>query len=207
MIAFLGQGDDYFFQQAGDLEVDGGKGDDLFFLQNYDGTSEFKSLVDAGSGNDTIDTSYIGNANINGGEGYDTLRLTINEHFDPSEITVIDLVEGSLEHGNQIGSISGIEGLEYTGPALNFTGGDEANFVDINLSWDIRSVTFVGGAGKDTLLSVARNVTIDAGDDNDFISLNWIDDRAGNFEAINTIDGGDGRDVVELAISTHHSRI
>ena len=198
VIAFLGQGDDYFFQQAGDLEVDGGKGDDLFFLQNYDGTSEFKSLVDAGSGNDTIDTSYIGNANINGGEGYDTLRLTINEHFDPSEITVIDLVEGSLEHGNQIGSISGIEGLEYTGPALNFTGGDEANFVDINLSWDIRSVTFVGGAGKDTLLSVARNVTIDAGDDNDFISLNWIDDRAGNFEAINTIDGGDGRDVVEL---------
>ena len=109
-------------------------------------------------------------------------------------------VENNLTHGDQVGSMTGMEALDYTGKALDFTGDAEANFVDINLSSDVRSVAFAGGAGNDTLLSVARNVSIDGGDGNDFISLNWRDevDEGIVFNPSNSIDGGAGRDVVEL---------
>jgi Ca2+-binding RTX toxin-like protein len=192
-----GEGADSIWGGAGNDSLQGGDGNDSIYL---DGTGD--DYVDGGVGNDTIYAStYLSTLDtIVGGEGTDTLRVTVGSvaTVRPTSVTGVETINvaldaaGTLDLRNATGATSivvsnvgvddgAITQVDEAVTALSFTDLDNTSTHDF-------SITYKTNATSDVTLTLAGlTATTDVGD----IAV------AGNDGAFNLVSGGFGANVID----------
>ena len=175
---------DSIFNSGSNVTINAGQGNDTVRLDGSNQVVQYK----AGDGNDTL---YGFDAN-------DTVNITDGSQYSTAKSgsdVLVSLSSGSLR----------IKDIDSTN--VNVSGGSH-KAVGITLSNDTSSTVVNGTALKDSITNSARNVTINAGADNDIIINNGgrsvsLNAGAGNDSIINSgshsyINGGAGNDDITL---------
>ncbi|OAI11574.1 MULTISPECIES: calcium-binding protein [Methylomonas] len=187
-----GDGNDSVIGGTGSDTVKGGAGEDSVVSGNG------KDIIDAGDGDDTVD-SGTGNDSILCGAGNDSITAGTG-----NDTIVTGLGDDTIVSGTGKDSIIGSSGNNYldggsgndkiTGGGGNdvLIGGDGNDSIISGTGND----TIFGGAGTDTITVGDGSDIVDAGTGNDKIVVqsSEINDDSTTI----TIDGGAGRDVLDL---------
>lgn len=170
--------------------------------------------ISGGAGNDTIPWDFsIGNAVIDGGDGFDTVAFNGNagaiNNFSFSEnaagevvlttigsigdyvvrisnVQALDIVGGS--EGDSI-TVGNLDGTDITNDSVTFSGGDGNDVLDG--TYASKRLVADGGEGDDTLITGSADDNVDGGEGNDFLS-----GGAGN----DIIYGGPGHDTMDVSV-------
>ena len=193
-VLFGGAGNDTF-ELEGDDYAHGGSGDDLFRVDTddiadwnqgnsvdatgYDATAA--AAANAADGNE-IDLNDVNNAGIDGGSGYDTLRL--NAATD----TTINLGEGNYE--DMVDSIKNIEAIDLSGSNGNITLGLDSDDV-IRLTDDDNELDIILGEGDEVDFGDGANQPIENLNDDGSTSFTYFDDGGNIMAKINIRDDTD----------------
>ena len=186
-------GNDTISGGGGADTVIGGDGNDLLFADGVgsapfvagelglDGKTDHDVLI-AGTGDDLLSVGYGDDAD--GGDGFDTLRLDLEQMT--SAVTLDTAVFGSGPAVFGGGTIQHTEQVEY----LRTT-----NFGDhITIAEQANPVTVDAAGGDDFIISTGGPVHVLAGAGDDYVEI-----RAGAAQVFAQVFGGDGNDVVNIA--------
>ena len=216
-----GDGDDTIDGAGGADSLAGGSGSDSLMggLDN--------DTLDGGDGNDTLDgglgadslkggngddslSGYLGNDTLTGHGGSDTFAI------DWGNDSVTDLSTGDILILTGAASADAQVSGDFVATVQTSLGGlaratltaDSAGSrIDMTLA--IGAYTLVGGAGNDTLIAGEKNDSISGGGGVDSLyggdGDDWLRFATGDVGSGETLDGGDGTDVVYVTSSTDFS--
>jgi Ca2+-binding RTX toxin-like protein len=197
-----------------------GAGDDT--IQAYSHTSSHAMIanrIEAGGGNDTIiidEPGQIGGGTwpgfngvelLDGGTGTDTIRLLLsgNGSLQDSLFTQVRNMEAiKLPGGDWTLNLGANAKAAFTGGLVNIWGDSPSSLsvkVDpavsglrINAVGSAGDDTIKGGSGADTIKGGMGNDTLTGGGGDDTI----VFDAQGSLDALDTVSGGDGYDMLRL---------
>jgi Ca2+-binding RTX toxin-like protein len=185
-------GSDFLFGGNGNDIVYGGDGDDAIVIEGGN------DIIDGGEGNDEVsladnstpsDTSFwpVGNATIEGGAGFDVVRVRI--------IGNLSMVDEFLWFGGGVQRISGVEYLEvwpFNGAFVGLT-----DFVmDVSRS-AIGEIVVEGGGGNDRIVGGLNSLnTLNGGSGDDHITGGNEADSLFGGDGNDAMHGGKGDDVI-----------
>jgi Ca2+-binding RTX toxin-like protein len=187
-----GAGNDavYIYSDLGHYDITLGDGDDDLIMQGCEvECGEGDQTVDAGAGDDLVVISMIGDHNVDGGDGADTIEVgcdcdkegnnTINSGAgdDLVIIKAFGIQDVTLGDGNDTLEIQGA-----------WVEGDEFDFGD-----DIITSVDAGAGNDDITFYLNHFMDVDLGEGNDVLTM-----RAKDLTADDAINGGDGVDTVVL---------
>jgi Ca2+-binding RTX toxin-like protein len=194
-----GDGDDSMSGGTGNDTLDGGNG--INRLNGNDGDDFIRAemgynFVDAGAGDDVISIAAGGmNAQfgyINGGDGYDTLRINSGGLPDNSIISGVERIVASDAGGTF--DFSRMVADSGTTTGVRFDGGSRSDIVTGTAFGDRLS----GGDGYDQLFGRGGNDTLNGGAGQDFIDGGDGDDVFIASAGQDMMGGGAGRDTFDL---------
>ena len=182
-------------------DILGTDGNDILNGTNGDDgitTFEGNDIVDAGAGDDLIIGDENGTGVINGGDGFDVLRINaenfIGSSFNPANDTLRTLGDYSLtsiEQTEVINQNGELESIAQTGTSF-----DDTIDVSTLLFDDTAGASLFGGDGNDTLIGADAD-----GVSNLFVGGQGEDTLVGgNGSGRNTFRGGDGVDSYQACL-------
>ncbi len=181
------------------LTYHGTEGEDFFF----DGP--FDDHIHMHGGDDYISMSGIGDDNVYGGDGYDTIILNVGEFSDFRVSGQGRLVMHNEELGNKI--IFNVEDIfDSAGNHYDISSTSEANFVSGNFRDDTLSDTagmdfITGYDGNDTIYTTTGDDTVIGGYGDDTLFV------AGNLEDYEIIPGQEGNLELQLVSEEYGTKL
>jgi len=206
-----GAGNDYLNGGFGSNYLDGGAGDDQLSVGGYDSVAkqwvnsqgkntliggEGNDYLNGGSGNDSLDGG-TGDNTLNGGDGADVLKVTGS------------VGKNNLDGGAGDDTLTGGAGNDYLNGGLGsnyldggagndyLNGGFGSNYLDGGAGDDQLSVSGYDSVTKQWVNSQGKNTLI-GGEGNDYLNGGSGNDSLDGGTGDNTLNGGDGADVLKV---------
>lgn len=171
----MGAGNDVIWNDADNISVNGGDGDDFIGTSSGNHHSSDNVTVLAGKGNDTIKNFGGKNLSVSGGEGNDFIDNALG----------YGEFEGQAPEKAYVDGGEGNDTISNSGQDSKIFGGNGADYIS-NGGW---RVAVDAGNGNDTIRNGGWKASLNAGNGNDFIT---------NYGSAVTVAGGAGNDYVEF---------
>jgi hypothetical protein len=191
----------YAVGSAGYDRIYGGDGDDII-----DGGTGGNDILRGYAGNDTIvfrNGTLNGSDTVDGGTGFDTLRLIGDTTVDDkSFLKVTNFEQMTLGAGAFDMTLGANAANAFAGGHVKIYASAEAGSLDLSIEAGGPTLTVVGTTGNDSISGGAGNDTINGGGGGDTLSGGAGNDTFVFYDdsltSADTVDGGTGYDVLRL---------
>lgn len=171
--------------------LDGGDGDDLLWLELRDSGGLLTSVVNGGSGRDTIHISTLTTGDMLGAGG----PITVDAGAGDDVVSIFALAEGLFYSNRNTATVSGGDGndrIESTLKFYDWSGGGSTNTIDGGAGNDTITASADGGGESGTTLN-----TVHGGAGNDQITVTALGPAVMNLSFTNVVYGDAGNDRID----------